>query len=96
MTKENIAKKVSCHTGLSRIKALEAVQAVFDTIKTALVKSDKPVSLRGFGRFVTQRKKKRDGRNPKTGEIAVISARRVTTFQASDALKDIVNSSSEN
>ena len=96
MTKEDLAAKVVKSTQLTRRKALEAVQAVFDTLKNELAKSDKPIALRGFGKFIIQRKKARGGRNPKTGEAATISARRVAQFKAADTLKEIVNSSPEN
>ena len=54
-----------------------------------------PVKLSSFGSFNVNQKRKRVGRNPKTGEPSVISARRVVTFKASCTLKDLVNRSVE-
>ena len=42
-------------------------------------------------KYNTRQKAERIGRNPKTGESAVISARRVTTFKASKLLKNKLN-----
>ena len=40
------------------------------------------VKLSGFGNFELKDKKPRPGRNPKTGEVVPVSARRVVTFRA--------------
>ena len=52
---------------------------------------DGKVTIRGFGRFITRDKAQRDGRNPKTGEPAIITARRVVKFKAYDPFKQQVN-----
>jgi integration host factor subunit alpha len=46
------------------------------------------VKIPGFGSFNVRDKAARIGRNPKTGEEAEISARRVVSFKASQGLKD--------
>ena len=66
------------------------IATVLDCIKHGIIK-DGQVIIRGFGRFITRDKAKRDGRNPKTGEPAVITARRVVRFKASKLFKDKVN-----
>lgn len=48
------------------------------------------VKLSGFGNFQLRDKPQRPGRNPKTGEIIPITARRVVTFHASQKLKALV------
>lgn len=45
-----------------------------------LVQDDHVVSLKGLGNFYKVHKKARPGRNPKTGEDAVISARTILVF----------------
>ena len=49
------------------------------------------VKLSSFGSFVVRQKKERLGRNPKTGEPACISARRILTFKPSPTLKKRIN-----
>ena len=66
------------------------IATVLDCIKHGIIK-DGQVIIRGFGRFITRDKAKRDGRNPRTGEPAVITARRVVRFKASKLFKDKVN-----
>ena len=49
------------------------------------------IEIRGFGTFKTKIRKARIGRNPKTKEQTVISARRVIKFKPSDLLKRKIN-----
>lgn len=65
---------------------------IIDLIGEALEESG-TVKLSRFGNFVVREKPAREGRNPKTGIGATISARRVTTFRSSPMLKSRVDSS---
>jgi len=58
----------------------------FEEIKNSLV-NDEEVKISGFGNFKILNKKERPGRNPKTGEPALISARKVVTFKAGQKLR---------
>ena len=58
------------------------MEIVFNTVKNILAKGEQ-VELRGFGKFTVREKNQRIGRNPRTGEEAEISARRVVTFKPS-------------
>jgi integration host factor subunit alpha len=49
------------------------------------------VKLWSFGSFVVRSKRQRMGRNPMTGEKAVISPRRVVLFKPSPILKQRIN-----
>jgi len=55
-----------------------------------LVKGE-PISISGFGRWSVRQKAPRTGRNPKTGEEAMITARRVVSFKPSKILRDELN-----
>jgi integration host factor subunit alpha len=48
--------------------------------------------LSSFGSFVVRQKGERLGRNPKTGEPAPISPRRIVVFKPSPSLKQQINS----
>jgi len=58
------------------------VDRFFEEIATAL-EAGHAVQLTGFGKFSLREKRRRPGRNPKTGEPIPILARRVVTFNAS-------------
>jgi DNA-binding protein HU-beta len=90
MNKAELIDAVSGQTGLAKAEATKAVDAVFDSITTAL-KSGDTVSLLGFGTFVVKGRAARAGRNPRTGETIEIPASKVPGFKAGKALKDAVN-----
>jgi hypothetical protein len=53
---------------------------------------EQTVKLSSFGSFVVRKKGERVGRNPKTGQPAAISARRILVFKPSAILKQKINS----
>ena len=88
--KTTISQEVAEILDIPVRKATTIVERVLHEVKQGLIKDGK-VILRGFGSFQVIDKKERLGRNPKTGEDAVISARRVPSFKASKLLKVKVN-----
>ena len=90
MRKTDIISLVSEDTGLSKVKAEEVVNTIFDTVKESLARGES-VILRCFGSFSVREKNARVGRNPKTGRVAPISARRVVRFKAGRHFRDAVN-----
>ncbi len=90
LTKMDIINLLSDDTGLDKVKAEEAIDAVIDAVKETLARGES-VILRRFGSFSVREKNARVGRNPKTGLEAPISARRVVRFKAGKHFKDVVN-----
>lgn len=86
LTKAELAEFLFERVGLNKREAKEMVEAFFDEIRLALEEGD-VVKLSGFGNFQVRDKPQRPGRNPKTGEVIPIAARRVVTFHASQKLK---------
>jgi nucleoid DNA-binding protein len=77
--------KVAC----SKKEAELALGAIIAAIKKALKKGD-AVTLVGFGTFGVSKRKARKGRNPKTGDVIKIAAKKVPVFKAGKGLKDAV------
>ncbi len=94
LTKANLAARLYDDIGLNKREAREIVEDFFEEIR-AVLESGQPVKLFGFGRFDLHDKSERLGRNPKTGEDAVISARRVVTFYPGAKLREQVEGCSE-
>ena len=90
MTKIDIINLVAEDTGLSKVKAEEAVEAIIATIKETLQEGE-AVILRRFGSFQVRSKNARIGRNHKTGEEAPISARKVVRFKSGKHFKEAMN-----
>lgn len=92
VTKAELANLLHEKVGLSQQESKAMVQAFFEEIGTALESGD-CVKLSGFGNFQVRDKPTRPGRNPKTGVVVPISARRVVTFHASQKLRVAVSES---
>jgi DNA-binding protein HU-beta len=90
MNKAELIEAVTGQTGLQKADATRAVDAVFESITSAL-KSGDSVALLGFGTFVVKARAARSGRNPRTGETIEIAASKVPGFKAGKGLKDAVN-----
>lgn len=86
LTKADIAASLFNQLGLNKREALELVDLFFEEIRTSL-SSGESVKLPGFGNFDLRDKKQRPGRNPKTGVVIPIDARRVVSFHLSQKLK---------
>ena len=87
LTKAELAELLFERLGLNKRESKDMVDAFFDVISAELVAGGE-VKLSGFGNFQMRVKAPRPGRNPRTGELIPIAARRVVTFHASQKLKD--------
>ncbi|MDR0457592.1 MAG: integration host factor subunit alpha [Burkholderiaceae bacterium] len=92
LTKADLVDALFERIGLSKREAKEVVEMFFEIIAESLVASedDEEVKITGFGNFRVRNKNPRPGRNPRTGELVPIAARRVITFHASAKLKERV------
>ncbi len=90
MNKNDLVASVAEHTGLSKMDATKAVDAVFDGITAALKTGDEG-RLGGFGTFAVSKRAASEGRNPRTGEKIAIAASKQPKFKAGKGLKDAVN-----
>ena len=91
LTKAELVRLILDGMGLSKRESKELVDAFFEEISASLAAGEE-VKLHGFGNLKLRDKPARPGRNPKTGEGVVISARCVVTFLASPILKSKVRS----
>jgi DNA-binding protein HU-beta len=67
-------------------EAADAVDKVLESITKSLKKGE-AVTLVGFGTFKVAKRKKRKGRNPRTGKEITIPAKKVPVFKAGSELK---------
>lgn len=86
MTKQDIINKVANELDVTAKEARPMVEAVFDLLKTSLENCEN-IEISGFGKFMVRQKNKRIGRNPKTGEEAEISSRKVVIFKPSNGFR---------
>ena len=81
LTKADMIDRLTIRLRMTRQDARKLVDTFFGEISQSL-SDGKEVKLSGFGNFELKDKKSRPGRNPKTGEVVAIKARRVVTFKA--------------
>ncbi|WP_422667088.1 integration host factor subunit alpha [Buchnera aphidicola] len=87
LTKSKISDNLFEKLQITKSDSKKFVEFFFEVLRISLEKGE-DVKLSGFGNFQLKNKKERPGRNPKTGKIISISARRVVTFKASQKLKN--------
>ena len=90
MNKNDLVTSVADSAGISKADSTRAVDAVFDSITSALG-GGQEVRLVGFGTFVVTHRKASIGRNPPTGERIQIRASNQPKFRAGKGLKEAVN-----
>lgn len=87
LTKAQLSDLLFEQIGLNKRESKDMIDAFFDLISVTLVDGS-DVKISGFGNFQIRTKSPRPGRNPRTGALIPISARRVVTFHSSQKLKE--------
>ena len=90
LTKQNIADKINLKLGFSKEEAKFFIENFFSIIQDKVVLGEE-VKIPKLGNFSSRKKNERYGRNPKTGEEALIKKRKVVRFKSSKLLKNNVN-----
>lgn len=86
ITKLDIIEYLSDKYHLSKQDTKNVVENFLEEICLSL-ESGQDVKLSGFGNFELRDKSSRPGRNPKTGDVVAVSARRVVTFKPGQKLR---------
>lgn len=89
MRKKDIVLKISKDTGVRQVIVKEVVQRTLDTILEAL-QAGQRIELRNFGIFQIKRRKRRVGRNPKTGEVVPVPERKIVVFKSGLEMKKTI------
>ena len=90
MTKQQLIDAIAEQTGKPNADVETVMEALTGKIGAALACGNK-VERRSFGTFSIREKKARTGRNPRTGEIIQIAAKREAAFKAGKELNDRVD-----
>ena len=86
----DLAKEIYQQIGLSRNDSAEIVSSILDEVSAVLERGE-TVKISSFGSLIVRAKKSRMGRNPRTGQEAPISSRRVLLFRPSHILRNRLN-----
>lgn len=85
MNKAELIAQLAEDAGITKTQANAALDSFVDAVTKTLKKGDK-VTLVGFGTFSVSKRAARNGRNPQTGEVIKIKARKVARFKAGKEL----------
>jgi nucleoid DNA-binding protein len=91
MKKNDLVNKISQTTGIKGA-IIQKVLREFVKILAETLRSGDKISISGLGMFCVKNTKPKKGRNPKTGEIVPIPARKKVSFRPTDGLRKFINS----
>jgi DNA-binding protein HU-beta len=86
--KLDIVNAVVSRTGVTRTKAEQAVETVFEALKNAMGRGER-IELRRFGVFNVKPRKTGIGRNPRTGEEVSIPPGKAVRFKPGKELQTL-------
>jgi len=89
MYKEELIAAVAARTTLNKREALDAIDAITNTIYDTLAQGDS-VQITGFGTFELKHRSARTGRNPHTNKPVEIPARVIPSFTPGTLLNMLV------
>lgn len=87
MTKSQILDHMAKKTGITKKQAGTFLN---EFVKLAYKEAKKSFVIPGLGKLVLVDRKARQGRNPKTGEIITIPAKKVVKFRIAKQAKDAI------
>lgn len=93
MNKNELIAEVADQCEITKAKAAECIDCLFEVIAKSLSKGDE-VRLVGFGTFAVVHRKATEGRNPRTGAVIKIAASNKPKFKAGKQLSEMVNKTS--
>jgi len=86
--KLDIVNAIVQKTSVTRNKAEQAVETIFEAMKNALGRGDR-IELRRFGVFNVKRRKTGIGRNPRTGQQVHIPPGKAVRFKPGKELQEL-------
>lgn len=81
MNKAELIDAIAAEAGLTKVDAKKALEGFVAATTAALAKGER-VALVGFGSFSVSERAARNGRNPQTGKVIKIAAKKVVKFKA--------------
>ena len=87
MTKSELIEILTRRQGHLKADDVDlAVKNLLEMMSNALTQGER-IEIRGFGSFVVKQRQAREGRNPKTGELVAVHAKRVPFFKVGKELR---------
>jgi len=85
MNKAELIAKIADDAGITKTQANSSLDSFVEAV-TKTLKGGGKVTLVGFGTFSVSKRQARNGRNPQTGAVIKIKAKKVAKFKAGKEL----------
>ncbi len=85
MNKAELTTKIADDAGITKSQANACIDSFVQAV-TKTLKSGNKLTLVGFGTFSVSKRAARNGRNPQTGAVIKIKAKKVAKFKAGKEL----------
>lgn len=89
MTKSELLAALAEQTGLKKTEVSSVMESLVNTVYKTL-KKDKKIKLEGLGVFQLKDRKARVARNPRTGEMVNVPAKKVVKLRVTKDIKEAV------
>ena len=86
--KKDIVKNISSKTQFSSSNSKYVLEFFFNLLKNNVQKN---IKISNFGTFTIKKTPERVGRNPKTKEEVMITAKKRISFKAANQIKNLLN-----
>jgi integration host factor subunit beta len=91
MTKRGLIDELLARRqGVTHRDSETIVNSMFEAMAEVLARGQR-IEIRGFGSFGVKQRRARQGRNPKTGDVVEVEAKRIPFFRAGKDLRVEVN-----
>ena len=90
MLKSDLIALLMTKRHLTHAQADDAIEAILDTMTSSLCRGEH-IEIRGLGSFHVKQYQGYNGRNPNTGEVIPVKAKRGVHFRTGKELRERVN-----
>lgn len=94
MNKSELIEAVAEKTKITKKRAEDVVNLIFDSMIEAMAKGDR-IEIRGLGSFVVKEYGAYTGRNPRTGESIEVKPKKLPFFKVGKELRERVDGEEE-
>ncbi len=95
MNKSELVEIIAEKSRVTKKKAEDVVNLIFDSMTEALVKGER-IEIRGLGSFVSRSYGAYTGRNPRTNQSIEVKPKRLPFFKVGKELKERVDGDGKN
>jgi DNA-binding protein HU-beta len=89
VTKNELLSALAEQTGLKKTEVAKTMEALVSTVYKTL-KKEKKIKLEGLGILVLRDRKARLARNPRTGEMVKVPAKKVVKLRVTKDMKEAI------